>query len=369
MMVGHTHDDIDQMFSRFSIGIRQANGVVYSVPQLGNILVKSFKPTPDVVFLYEVHDWKSCLDTLSTSQLENTPLHGHLRPLQYHIFLNEEGRSVLKWKRFSIQEEWFPILETTPTVHLLSCRGSFEGLVVVPHQPLCPKDKVDLAKVFAVSATFTSSVHIVAEQKVYLTSLFTGDRSTFGPIGTGFKDLPDLKKWKNASIAEAGTTAVSTVVYEDEVHSEDEEMVYQGRLHSLDKTRVKHKSNFMDPTLIEVGNLALLRMNDDEIAVAKIMSIDLDERVIYIHWYGSLPLPNDLRKAQGPLNKLPPAGLSVNARSKWKREKYTQIVSIDTVLVEAVTLNKSTKYVPQNKIKLATRRLAAAKLYEETAED
>ena len=215
-------------------------------------------------------------------------------------------------------------METTPTVHLLSCRGSFEGLVVVPHQPLCPKDKVDLAKVFAVSATFTSSVHIVAEQKVYLTYLFTGDRSTFGPIGTGFKDLPDLKKWKNASIAEAGTTAVSTVVYEDEVHSEDEEMVYQGRLHSLDKTRVKHKSNFMDPTLIEVGNLALLRMNDDEIAVAKIMSIDLDERVIYIHWYGSLPLPNDLRKAQGPLNKLPPAGLSANARSKWKREKYTQ---------------------------------------------
>ena len=47
---------------------------------------------------------------------------------------------------------------------------------------------------FAVSSTFTSSTDIVAEQKVYLTSLFTGDRSTFGPIGTGFKDLPDLKR-------------------------------------------------------------------------------------------------------------------------------------------------------------------------------
>jgi hypothetical protein len=68
-------------------------------------------------------------------------------------------------------------------------------------------------------------------------------------------------------------------------------MVYQGHLHSLDKTRVKHTSNFMDP------------------------------------------------------------------------------VSIDTVLVEAVTLNKSTKYVPQNKIKLATRRLAAAKTFQDTAEE
>ena len=59
----------------------------------------------------------------------------------------------------------------------------------VPHQPLCPKDKIDLAKVFTVSSTFTSSTNIVAEQKVNITSLFTGDRSTFGPIGTGFKDL------------------------------------------------------------------------------------------------------------------------------------------------------------------------------------
>ena len=106
------------------------------------------------------------------------------------------------------------------------------------------------------------------------------------------------------------------MVYEDDVQSEDEQMVYQGRLHSLDKTRVKHKSNFMDPALIEVGNLALLRMNDDDIAVAKIISIDLNERVIHIYWYGSLPLPKDLRKAQGPLNKLPPPGLSANARSK-----------------------------------------------------
>ena len=87
MMVGHTHDDIDQMFSRFSIGIRQANGVVYSVPQLGKILVKSFKPTPDVIFLYEVHDWKSCLDTFSTSQLENTPLHGPSPPSPIPSFL------------------------------------------------------------------------------------------------------------------------------------------------------------------------------------------------------------------------------------------------------------------------------------------
>ena len=73
------------------------------------------------------------------------------------------------------------------------------------------------------------------------------------------------------------------MVYEDGVQSEDEQMVYQGRLHSLDKTKSKHKSKFMDTALIEVGNLALLRMNDDDIAVAKIISIDLNERVIQPH--------------------------------------------------------------------------------------
>jgi hypothetical protein len=75
-------------------------------------------------------------------------------------------------------------LEATPRVHLLSTRGNFEGLVVVPHQTLCPKDKIDLTKVFTLSS---SSTDIVAEQKVYLISLFTRDRSTFGSIGTGFK--------------------------------------------------------------------------------------------------------------------------------------------------------------------------------------
>ena len=38
----------------------------------------------------------------------------------------------------------------------------------------------------------------------------------------------------------------------------------------------------MDPALIEVGNLALLRMNDDDIAVVKIISIDINERIIHI---------------------------------------------------------------------------------------
>ena len=57
MMVGHTHDDIDQMFSTFSTALKFSEAsVVYSVPQLIKVIELSFSPTPHVVFLFEMYD-------------------------------------------------------------------------------------------------------------------------------------------------------------------------------------------------------------------------------------------------------------------------------------------------------------------------
>ena len=64
-MVGHTHDDIDQMFSRFSTKLAAAPHIVYSVPQFMDLLKSGFDPEPDVFFLREVNDWKTELDKFS----------------------------------------------------------------------------------------------------------------------------------------------------------------------------------------------------------------------------------------------------------------------------------------------------------------
>ena len=68
-MVGHTHDDIDQMFSRFSTKLAAAPHIVYSVPQFMDLLKSGFDPEPDVFFLREVNDWKTELDKFSQNVL------------------------------------------------------------------------------------------------------------------------------------------------------------------------------------------------------------------------------------------------------------------------------------------------------------
>jgi hypothetical protein len=80
MMVGHTHEDMDQMFSRFSTALKFSEAsVVYSVPELMKVTELSFSPTPHVVFLTEMHDWKTALDKFST--------HIHWEVIQYMVIV------------------------------------------------------------------------------------------------------------------------------------------------------------------------------------------------------------------------------------------------------------------------------------------
>ena len=100
-MVGHTHDDIDQMFSRFSTALKFSEAsVVYSVSELMKVIELSFSPTPHVVFLTEMYDWKSELDKFSTHVLGSHPVHGHCRPLQYLVHL----QSLFRKSNFNLPE-------------------------------------------------------------------------------------------------------------------------------------------------------------------------------------------------------------------------------------------------------------------------
>ena len=55
MMVGHTHDDIDQMFSRFSAKLHNKNAVTIS--QLSTVCHNGYTPNPVVEVVEEVLDW------------------------------------------------------------------------------------------------------------------------------------------------------------------------------------------------------------------------------------------------------------------------------------------------------------------------
>jgi hypothetical protein len=83
---------------------------------------------------------------------------------------------------------------------------------------------------------------------------------------------------------------------------------------------VTHKSNYTDASLIEKGQLAIFRI-DDEIAVAKVLEIYESDRTVKVHWYKG-NTANSLKGAQRPLDKMPPANMSSKQKQKYKREKY-----------------------------------------------
>ena len=356
-MVGHTHDDIDQMFSRFSTALKFSEAsVVYSVPQLMKVIELSFSPTPHVVFLTEMYDWKTELDKFSTHVLGSHPVHGHCRPLQYLVSPTESGGSVLKWKMSAEQDEWFPRLSTTEPIHLLKEKVTFENLQLIPHKPFNHEDRNGLVAMYKRASRFCASQSVIEEQDVYLQSLFTGDRTLLGSVGAqGFVDLPESKKWRSSVQAE--DLNEDSVVYENDVHTDDENAVYQGRLHSTQRSTVTHKSNFTDASLMEKGQLAIFRL-DEEIAVAKVLEIYESDRTVKVHWYKG-NAANSLKSAQRPLDKKAPAGMSAKQKQKYKREKYVQVIGFDYLVVEKIELNAN-KHVKHKWIKLAEQRIKTA---------
>ena len=56
LIVGHTHDHIDQMLSRFSITLRRKN--VGSLPSLFECVMKSYMPEPIFHVLEEIVDMR-----------------------------------------------------------------------------------------------------------------------------------------------------------------------------------------------------------------------------------------------------------------------------------------------------------------------
>ena len=56
LLVGHTHDHIDQMFSRFSKMLARCD--TFTLPTLSRLFTEAYTPKPDIQHLDEVYDFK-----------------------------------------------------------------------------------------------------------------------------------------------------------------------------------------------------------------------------------------------------------------------------------------------------------------------
>ena len=106
LIVGHTHDNIDQMFSHFSR--RLARQKAFTTPKLMSIIESAYTPTPRISVLCNTFDFRKsafAVPKIITSSIQNLSFNH-----QFKIAISRaEDKLPAMWaKKFSSTEEWSP---------------------------------------------------------------------------------------------------------------------------------------------------------------------------------------------------------------------------------------------------------------------
>ena len=102
MIVGHTHEDIDALFGRWSMLLKKEN--FPTIPALMKLFmdVESIPTIPHLI--EEVPDFKSFIEGVILDKEE--VLVGHTKPQQVKFYLDAMGCSRMKYKLFCTDVEW-----------------------------------------------------------------------------------------------------------------------------------------------------------------------------------------------------------------------------------------------------------------------
>jgi len=103
LMVGHTHEDVDAMFSKFSESMRTKDA--YTLPQMMDIFCNCYSGHPVPSLVEEVPDFKSFLEGYIPDK--GDALCGHKDPLQFR-FLNIDGFLMMQYRMNPSKDEWKP---------------------------------------------------------------------------------------------------------------------------------------------------------------------------------------------------------------------------------------------------------------------
>jgi hypothetical protein len=371
MMVGHTHDDVDQMFSRFSVRLKNYSKPIASLKHFFTVLGMAYNPYPRCEFMFRCMDWKSWLDKYSSHQ-DGSALHGHTRPHQFHFLLTEDGSAVkMNWKRWARDVVWFPANADAPPVCLLVRECCFEDFGMV--EPRIPEDDeiLSVKKMFAITSKYVPAEEL-QDQLQHLENWIAATHvevNTFKPMSTGFKWglTPFELSLTEAERASREDQGVVPIVTRNDIVTSDEELVYQGQLHSGRQDRVRHKNNFVDVESIMPNQFLLVRGSrneTEEVWLCKVFSVDNATRTLTVQWYGGKSIVH----AQNP-ELAADQGSSTAGKKKRKNAVYYQDISFDTVLVSEPFSLTATKAIPRAKIKLARSRLVAMQKFSENQQN
>ena len=129
-MTGHTHEDVDQFFSRISTKLQKTN--VPTLPDLLRIVPQSYSHPTTAQRIQTVYDVKHWLEPVME------PMTQHSRPHQFKITRDCDGRARLYTKDWSTTESW---QEPVGVPHILT--GHPEGS---PDVVTANFEKIDLRR-------------------------------------------------------------------------------------------------------------------------------------------------------------------------------------------------------------------------------
>ena len=133
LIAGHTHENIDQMFSRFSIRLRRKE--CFTLPELIKVAEECFTPVPKCFTTTEIPDIAAWLDGITYAQdrIQNKMkniTHSH----QFKIKCGVDGKVLVQCKQYSTSRDWSP----EPGVEVLTGLPSASIPTQVQRQPLVP---------------------------------------------------------------------------------------------------------------------------------------------------------------------------------------------------------------------------------------
>ncbi|XP_060551751.1 uncharacterized protein LOC132713258 [Ruditapes philippinarum] len=97
LLVGHTHEDVDQVFSRFSVWIGQ--NTVLTMDELMKGFETCYRPRPTAIKMHTVYNFQRWL---GVNNVKN-----HSKPHVFKITLNEKtGKAEVQYKGLSTDKDW-----------------------------------------------------------------------------------------------------------------------------------------------------------------------------------------------------------------------------------------------------------------------
>lgn len=103
-MVGHTHEDVDQMFSRVSVHIARKS--VPTLPILQDLAREAYHPMPNVQHLENIWDYRQ-MGISSKVQLV-----GHSSPHQFK-FVKEGDKVLMHFKEWPLKSTIYQVVDVT----------------------------------------------------------------------------------------------------------------------------------------------------------------------------------------------------------------------------------------------------------------